>query len=67
MTLTEGLENFVVYFYASYQSLGCVLMQNDKVIAYASRQLKPHEKNHTSHESLQRILDHGLYDSSHVA
>ena len=30
--------------------LGCVLMQNDKVIAYASRQLKVHEKNYPTHD-----------------
>ncbi|KAJ9552885.1 hypothetical protein OSB04_016930 [Centaurea solstitialis] len=42
--------NFVVYCDASHQGLGCVLMQDVKVIAYASRQLKVHEKNYTTHD-----------------
>ncbi|GJX18622.1 putative reverse transcriptase domain-containing protein [Tanacetum coccineum] len=41
---------FVVYYDASNQGLGCVLMQRGKVIAYASRQLKTHEKNYTTHD-----------------
>ncbi|KAJ9544265.1 hypothetical protein OSB04_023972 [Centaurea solstitialis] len=48
--LPEGTDNFVVYCDASHQGLGCVLMQNEKVIAYASRQLKVHEKNYTTHD-----------------
>ncbi|KAI3723666.1 hypothetical protein L2E82_35421 [Cichorium intybus] len=50
LALPEGSENFVVLCDASHQGLGCVLMQKDKVIAYASRQLKPHEKNYTTHD-----------------
>ena len=50
LALPEGSENFVVYCDASHQGFGCVLMQKDKVIAYASRQLKPHEKNYTTHD-----------------
>ncbi|KAD5802711.1 hypothetical protein E3N88_14071 [Mikania micrantha] len=50
LALPEGIENFTVYCDASRQGLGCVLMQNDKVIAYASRQLKVHEKNYTTHD-----------------
>ncbi|GKC97600.1 putative reverse transcriptase domain-containing protein [Tanacetum coccineum] len=42
-----GSENFVVYCDASYKGLGAVLMQKEKVIAYASRQLKVHKKNYT--------------------
>ncbi|WMV37265.1 hypothetical protein MTR67_030650 [Solanum verrucosum] len=45
LTLPEGTYSFVVYCDASRSGLGCVLMQNGKVIAYASRQLKIHEKN----------------------
>ncbi|GKA12728.1 putative reverse transcriptase domain-containing protein [Tanacetum coccineum] len=45
-----GAENFIVYCDASHKGLGAVLMQNDKVIAYASRQLKIHEKNYTTHD-----------------
>ncbi|GJW15483.1 putative reverse transcriptase domain-containing protein [Tanacetum coccineum] len=42
--------NFVVYCDASKQGFGCVLMQRGKVIAYASRQLKKHEKNYATHD-----------------
>nr|GEU98293.1 hypothetical protein [Tanacetum cinerariifolium] len=48
--LPDGLEDFVVYYEASCQGLGCVLMQKGKVIAYASRQLKIHEKNYTTQD-----------------
>ncbi|GJY38823.1 putative reverse transcriptase domain-containing protein [Tanacetum coccineum] len=40
LALPEGSENFVVYCDASHKGLGAVLMQKEKVIAYASRQLK---------------------------
>ncbi|GJR91400.1 putative reverse transcriptase domain-containing protein [Tanacetum coccineum] len=50
LALLEGSENFVVYCNASYKGLGTVLMQREKVIAYASRQLKVHEKNYTTHD-----------------
>ncbi|GJY67116.1 putative reverse transcriptase domain-containing protein, partial [Tanacetum coccineum] len=40
--------NFIVYCDASHKGLGAVLMQNEKVTAYASRQLKIHEKNYTT-------------------
>ncbi|KAH0714755.1 hypothetical protein KY284_007660 [Solanum tuberosum] len=46
LTLLEGTQGFVVYYDVSRVGLGCVLMQNDKVIAYASRQLRVHEKNY---------------------
>ena len=42
-------KEFVVFSDASHQGLGCVLMQEGKVIAYASRQLKKHELNHPTH------------------
>ncbi|GJT08923.1 putative reverse transcriptase domain-containing protein [Tanacetum coccineum] len=50
LTLPDGVEDFMVYCDASNQGLGCVLMQRGKVIAYASRQLKTHEKNYTTHD-----------------
>ncbi|GJY20231.1 putative reverse transcriptase domain-containing protein [Tanacetum coccineum] len=49
-TLPDGQEDFVVYCDASGIELGCVLMQRGKVIAYASRQLKIHEQNYTTHD-----------------
>ncbi|GJX75351.1 putative reverse transcriptase domain-containing protein [Tanacetum coccineum] len=50
LALPEGSENFVVYYDASHKGLGAVLMQKEKVIAYASRQLKVHENNYTTHD-----------------
>ncbi|GJW69548.1 putative reverse transcriptase domain-containing protein [Tanacetum coccineum] len=43
-------ENFIVYCDASHKGLGVMLMQNEKAIAYASQQLKIHEKNYTTHD-----------------
>ena len=45
-----GDEGFTIYSDASKMGLGCVLMQNDKVVAYASRQLKPYEQNYPMHD-----------------
>ncbi|GJZ34851.1 putative reverse transcriptase domain-containing protein [Tanacetum coccineum] len=50
LALPEGNNDFVVYCDASLQGLGSVLMQREKVIACASRQLKPHEENYTTHD-----------------
>nr|GEZ09593.1 putative reverse transcriptase domain-containing protein [Tanacetum cinerariifolium] len=50
LALHEESENFVVYCDALHKGLGAVLMQKEKVIAYASRQLKVHEKNYTTHD-----------------
>ncbi|GJX61413.1 putative reverse transcriptase domain-containing protein [Tanacetum coccineum] len=50
LALPKGSENFVFYCDASHKGLGAVLMQMEKVIAYASRQLKIHEKNYTTHD-----------------
>ncbi|GJX32783.1 putative reverse transcriptase domain-containing protein [Tanacetum coccineum] len=67
LALPEGSEDFIVYCDASIKGLGAVLMQREKVIAYASRQLKIHQKNYTTHDlelglftdhkSLQHILN----------
>ncbi|GJV66724.1 putative reverse transcriptase domain-containing protein [Tanacetum coccineum] len=50
LALPEGSEDFIVYCDASIKGLGAVLMQREKVISYASRQLKIHEKNYTTHD-----------------
>ncbi|GJY16454.1 putative nucleotidyltransferase, ribonuclease H [Tanacetum coccineum] len=73
LSLPDGVEDFVVYCDASNQGLGCVLMQRGKVIAYASRQLKIHEKNYTTHDlELGAVMfalktwRHYLYDTKSV-
>nr|KAJ0197005.1 hypothetical protein LSAT_V11C700374070 [Lactuca sativa] len=50
LSLSYRVEDFVVYSDASGVGLGCVLTQREKVIAYASRQLKEHEKNYPTHD-----------------
>ncbi|GKC70029.1 putative reverse transcriptase domain-containing protein [Tanacetum coccineum] len=50
LELPKGNDDFVVYCDASHQGLGAVLMQREKVIAYASRQLKHREENYTTHD-----------------
>nr|GEW46623.1 putative reverse transcriptase domain-containing protein [Tanacetum cinerariifolium] len=50
LALPEGSKDFVVYCDASHNGLGSVLMQREKVIVYASCQLKIHEKNYTTHD-----------------
>ncbi|GKD05444.1 putative reverse transcriptase domain-containing protein [Tanacetum coccineum] len=50
LALPEGSEDFVIYCDASIKGLDTVLMQREKVITYASRQLKIHEKNYMTHD-----------------
>ncbi|GJY96568.1 transketolase, chloroplastic [Tanacetum coccineum] len=50
LALPEGMKDFVVYCDASLKGYGAVLMQREKVIVYASRQLKVHEENYTTHD-----------------
>ncbi|GJS53772.1 putative reverse transcriptase domain-containing protein [Tanacetum coccineum] len=50
LALPDGTKNFVVYYDDSHKGLGAVLMQKEKVIAYASRQLKIHKKNYATHD-----------------
>ncbi|GJU11803.1 putative nucleotidyltransferase, ribonuclease H [Tanacetum coccineum] len=50
LALPEGNDEFAVYCDASLQGLGAVLMQREKVITYACRQIKPHEENYTTHD-----------------
>nr|GEU33734.1 putative reverse transcriptase domain-containing protein [Tanacetum cinerariifolium] len=72
-SLLDGPKDFVVYFDASGLGLGCVLMQRGKVIAYASRQFKIHEKNYTTHDLelgavvfSRKIWRHYLYGTKSV-
>jgi hypothetical protein len=60
LTLPDIHQNFVIFCDASRQGLGCVLMQNKKVIAYASRLLKPHEKNYPTHDLELAAIVHAL-------
>jgi hypothetical protein len=60
----------VIFSDASYKGLGCVLMQQGKVIAYASRQFKNHERNYPTHDLelaavvfALKICRHYLYGS----
>ncbi|GJZ68986.1 putative reverse transcriptase domain-containing protein, partial [Tanacetum coccineum] len=73
LALPDGPDDFVVYCDATKQGFGCVLMQRGKVIAYASRQLKKHEKNYTTHDLelgavvfALKILRHYLYGTKSV-
>ncbi|GJR54804.1 putative reverse transcriptase domain-containing protein [Tanacetum coccineum] len=73
LALPEGSEDFIVYCDASKKGLGAVLMQREKVISYASRQLKIHEKNYTTHDLelgavvfALKIWRHYLYGTSDV-
>ena len=50
LTILYSGEKFTIYSNASHQGLGCVLMQDGKVIAYGSRQVKPHELNYLTHD-----------------
>ncbi|KAL0560669.1 hypothetical protein IC582_001079 [Cucumis melo] len=50
LTVPDGSGSFVIYSDASKKGLGCVLMQEGKVVAYASRQLKSHEQNYPTHD-----------------
>ncbi|GKB28523.1 putative reverse transcriptase domain-containing protein [Tanacetum coccineum] len=50
LALPEGTKDFVVYCHASLKGYGAVLMQREKVIAYASRQMKIHEENYATHD-----------------
>ncbi|GKD89849.1 putative reverse transcriptase domain-containing protein, partial [Tanacetum coccineum] len=53
LALPERSEDFIVYCDTSIKGLGVVLMQREKVIAYASCPLTIHEKNYTTHENIK--------------
>ncbi|WVZ93944.1 hypothetical protein U9M48_039893 [Paspalum notatum var. saurae] len=60
LTLSDQPKKFIVYCDASRDGLGCVLMQEGKVIAYASRQLCKHEVNYTTHDLELAAVVHAL-------
>nr|GEV03493.1 reverse transcriptase domain-containing protein [Tanacetum cinerariifolium] len=73
LALLEGSEDFVVYCDVLHKGLGDVLMQREKVIAYASHQLKVHEKNYTTHDLelgsvvfALKIWRHYLYETKYT-
>ncbi|GJW86790.1 putative reverse transcriptase domain-containing protein [Tanacetum coccineum] len=73
LALPDGSKDFVVYYDASGIVLGCMLMHRGKEIAYASRQLKIHENNYTTHDLelgavvfALRIWRHYLYGTKSV-
>ncbi|XP_027150294.1 uncharacterized protein LOC113750528 [Coffea eugenioides] len=50
LALSNGKDSYTVYTDALKEGLGCILMQNRNVIAYASRKLKAHEQNYPIHD-----------------
>ena len=60
LALPDISKDFVVYCDASRQGLGYVLMQDGKVIAYASRQLKEHENRYPTHDLELAAVVHAL-------
>jgi hypothetical protein len=56
----ESNKPFDVYCDASGTGLGCVLMQDNRVIAYASRALRPHEQNYPTHDLELAVVVHAL-------
>jgi hypothetical protein len=51
---------FSVYYDASYTGLGCVLMQEGRVVAYSSQQLKLYERNYPTHDLELAAVVHAL-------
>ncbi|CAA0806248.1 Uncharacterized mitochondrial protein AtMg00860, partial [Striga hermonthica] len=60
LTIPDPTLEFTIYSNASKMGLGCVLMQQGKVVAYASRQLKPHEVNYPTHDLELAAVVHAL-------
>jgi hypothetical protein len=60
LILSDVHKPFSVYCDASYTELGCVLMQEGRVVAYSSRQLKVHEKNYPTHDLELAAVVHAL-------
>ena len=60
LVLPDLSKNFSIYCDASRQGLRCVLMQEERVVAYASRQLRKHELNYPTHDLELAIVVHAL-------
>lgn len=60
LVLPNNQDPFEIYTDASAQGLGCVLMQNGRVVAYASRQLKNYERNYPTHDLELATVVHAL-------
>ena len=60
LILPNLTKSFSMYCDASWQGLGCVLMQEGRVIAYASRQLRKHELNYLTHDLELAVVVHAL-------
>ncbi|WVZ79564.1 hypothetical protein U9M48_027129 [Paspalum notatum var. saurae] len=60
LTLPDLLKDFVIYCDASRQGLGCVLMQDNRVVSYASRQLRAHEEHYPTHDLELAAVVHAL-------
>nr|GEU31176.1 putative reverse transcriptase domain-containing protein [Tanacetum cinerariifolium] len=67
LALPKGSEDFVVYCDASHKRVGVELMQREKLIAYASHQLKIHENNYTTHDLELRSVVFGLKNGRHYS
>ncbi|KAA0059072.1 ty3-gypsy retrotransposon protein [Cucumis melo var. makuwa] len=65
LTVPDGSGSFVIYSDASKKGLGCVLMQQGKVVAYASHQLKSHEQNYPTHDLEVAVVVFALKIWSH--
>jgi hypothetical protein len=60
LTLPDLNKSFSIYCDASCLGLGCVLMEEGKVVAYASRQLRKHELNYPTHDLKLAAVVHAL-------
>ena len=65
LTVPDIHKSFEVYCDASRKGLGCVLMQDGKVVAYASRQLRKHEENYPTHDLELEAVIHALKEWRH--
>nr|GEX47564.1 phospholipase-like protein [Tanacetum cinerariifolium] len=61
LALPEESKDFIVYCDASNKGLGAVLMQREKVVSYASCQLRIHEKNYMTHDLELRAVVFTLF------